>query len=136
MASGALDPEQARDAVARFHRRHHELCNFSMNFRAVEFLNFRVKATARRASFALEEIPAVTGNPEGALKRRRSAIFDGKRFKLPVYDGDRVRAGNVVEGPAIIEERTTTVVVPPSFDCAVDRFKSDVLTTHHKEDRP
>ena len=63
MASGPLDQEQVRDAVARFHRRHHELYNFSMGFRAVEFLNFRVKATARRASFALEEIPAVTGTP-------------------------------------------------------------------------
>jgi len=55
---------------------------------------------------------------------------------VPVYDGEKVRAGNVIRGPAIVEEKTTTVVIPPAFDCSVDRFKSYILTTHHKEDQP
>ncbi|MBI2089791.1 MAG: hypothetical protein HYT78_13795 [Deltaproteobacteria bacterium] len=61
------------------------------------------------------------------MKRRRSCIFDGKAFDTPVYDGERVRAGNVIQGPAILEEKTTTVVVPPSFQCRVDGFKNYLL---------
>jgi N-methylhydantoinase A len=128
MAPGALTPEHVKEAVAGFHRRHAEIYNFSMSFRAVEFLNFRVKATARKVPLTLEEISGGGSDPAGALKRRRSAVFDGKSIDTPVYDGEKVRAGNIVRGPAIIEEKTTTVVIPPSFDCSVDRFKSYVLT--------
>jgi len=128
MAAGTLSPEHLQEAVANFHKRHHELYTFSMGFRAVEFLTFRVKATARKAPFQIEEIPQGGKNPEEALKRRRNCLFDGKTFEVPVYDGEKIRAGNVIQGPAIIEEKTTTVVVPPSFQCSVDRFKSYVLT--------
>ena len=37
-------------------------------------------------------------------------------------------AGNVITGPAIIEETTTTVVIPAAFVCSVDKYKNYVLT--------
>ena len=127
MSPGTLTPEHLKEAVANFHKRHHELYTFSMGFRAVEFLTFRLKATARKAPFQLEEIAQGEENPEGALKRRRNCIFEGKTFDVPVYDGERIRAGNLIQGPAILEDKTTTVVVPPSFQCCVDRFKNYIL---------
>ena len=128
MASGTLTQEHLQEAVANFHKRHHELYTFSITFRGVEFLNFRVKATARKASFKIEEIPRGEKNAEGAFKRKRNCTFDGKTFDTPIYDGEKLLAANVIPGPAIIEEKTTTVVVPPSFECSVDRFKNYVLT--------
>jgi len=127
MAAGKLTEHHVKEAVAKFHKRHQELYTFSMNFRAVEFLNFRLKATARKAAFQLEKIAQGKKKPEGSLKRRRTCIFNGKSFNTPVYDGERIRAGNVIRGPAIIEEQTTTVVVPPAFECSADRFKSYIL---------
>jgi len=127
MAVGKLTEHHVKEAVAKFHKRHQELYTFSMNFRAVEFLNFRLKATARKAAFQLEKIAQGKKKPEGSLKRRRTCIFNGKSFNTPVYDGERIRAGNVIRGPAIIEEQTTTVVVPPAFECSADRFKSYIL---------
>lgn len=38
----------------------------------------------------------------------------------PVFDGDRLRHGNRIEGPAIVEKTTTTVFVPAGFDLQVD----------------
>ena len=37
-------------------------------------------------------------------------------------------AGNRVNGPAIIEETTTTVVVPEEYVCSVDKYKNYVLS--------
>ena len=37
-------------------------------------------------------------------------------METPVYDGALLRAGNRFPGPALIEETTTTVVVPPRYD--------------------
>jgi len=59
---------------------------------------------------------------------------DGKTWKLTLrdgllfHDGEKVLAGNVIAGPAIIEETTTTVVIPDAFVCSVDRYKNYVLT--------
>jgi N-methylhydantoinase A/oxoprolinase/acetone carboxylase beta subunit len=36
----------------------------------------------------------------------------------------------VIPGPAIIEETTTTVVIPEAYVCLVDKYKNYVLTRH------
>jgi N-methylhydantoinase A len=56
-----------------------------------------------------------------ALKGARSAYFEPAGFiATSVYDGEALRAGNVVEGPAIIERMGDSVVVPPGFTAQVD----------------
>jgi N-methylhydantoinase A/oxoprolinase/acetone carboxylase beta subunit len=45
-----------------------------------------------------------------------------------VYDGAQLVAGCRFNGPAIIEETTTTVVIPASYSCAVDQWKNYILT--------
>lgn len=133
MPLGPLSAEEIKNAVEAFHKRHDELYAFSMGFRAVEFLNFRLKATARKAPFKLEELPPGGRSPEAAFKRRRECVFSGKAIDTPVYDGNRLKAGNVIRGAAIIEEPTTTVVVLPAFDCSVDRFRNYVLNRREGE---
>jgi len=44
-----------------------------------------------------------------------------------VYDGTKLLSGNVLKGPAIIEEPTTTVVIPESFTARVDDYKNYIL---------
>src|SRR5690625_1987511 len=46
---------------------------------------------------------------------RVSMIVDGQRREIPLYDRDRMRAGQAVEGPAIIRERTGTNIVDPGW---------------------
>jgi len=46
----------------------------------------------------------------------------------PIYDGALLAAGHRLSGPAIIEETTTTVVIPSRYDCVVDDQKNYVLT--------
>ena len=38
------------------------------------------------------------------------------------WDGAVVEAGNVIKGPAIVEESTTTIVIPKSWTCRVDKY--------------
>ena len=35
--------------------------------------------------------------------------------------------GNVIEGPAIIEETTTTIVIPPKCSARVDHFRNVII---------
>src|SRR3990167_4274767 len=119
------DGEVTGDAVPvileAFHRQHEALFEFSMPFLKVEFSTFRLKASAPKAPFTLKKIGAGGKDASAALKRRRSCIFAGKKVDTPIYDGEQLLAGNVIAGPAIIEERTTTVLIPGGFRCTVDR---------------
>lgn len=110
-----------------FHRKHNETFTFDMTWRGVEFLTFRLKASAPRPHFRLEEIRAGKDSPSAALKRSRACWFDGRMADTPVYEGERLLAGNVIAGPAIIEERTTTVVIPSGFSARIDQFRNYTL---------
>ncbi|MBI4490844.1 MAG: hydantoinase/oxoprolinase family protein [Deltaproteobacteria bacterium] len=128
LSSADLTASQLEATLTRFHEKHAELYTFSMPWKSVEFLNFRLRATAARAPFHLRAIGR--GGPDSAigLKRHRSCRFDGREVEAPVYDGSQLLAGCRFSGPAIIEETTTTVVVPASFLCTVDRWKNYLLT--------
>ena len=48
-----------------------------------------------------------------AAKGQRPAYWKKEWLDFKLWDMDRLRAGNVVEGPAIIEPALTTFVIPP-----------------------
>ena len=129
---GEFTAERLAATVDEFHRQHEKLYTFRMPWKAAEFLTFRLRATAPRAPFHLRQIGAGGLDAVGAIKRRRHCWFDGQEVDTPVYDGARLLAGARFSGPAIIEETTTTVVVPARFDCAVDQWKNYLLTRVEK----
>jgi len=125
---GKLTRKHLDATVASFSREHEMLYTFGMPWQPVEILSLRLKALAAKAPFRLQKIGMGSKDPRAALKRRRKCRFDGKDLDTPVYDGDKIRAGNVLNGPAIVEETTMTVVVPKGYRCKVDDFKNYVLT--------
>jgi N-methylhydantoinase A len=79
----------------------------------VEIVNLRVVSIGRTARPALslsEESREGKVNPA-----TRNVFFRGSWHATPVMRREALRAGDVVEGPAIIEEFGTTTVVPPSW---------------------
>jgi len=128
LANGKLTQAHIDAAVADFGRRHEEMYTFLMPWKAVEILTLRLKATTPKAPFALPEVGNGGKDPKAALKRRRACRFNGKDVDTPVYDGEKILASNVIPGPAIIEETTTTVVIPKAYVCSVDKYKNYVLT--------
>lgn len=123
----ALSAEGLRSVVEDFHERHRSLYTFATPGRPVEFLTFRLKATVRRDALTLRGAERDGTDPEAARKGTRRCDFVDGIFDTRVYEGERLRPGTELTGPAIIEERTTTIVVPRSFTCAVDAFRNYVL---------
>jgi N-methylhydantoinase A len=98
--------------------------------REVEFLNVQLKATLRHEPLKLAAIAPVEGGADKAIKRRRPVLWNlSKGYEeTAVYDGDRLAAGHRVQGPAIVEEAATTVVIPPHYVCTVDKIKNYILS--------
>ena len=128
MAGGKMTREAVDAAAVGFARKHEELYTFAMPWKAVEVLTLRLKATTPNAPFALPQVAKGDADPKPALKRRRTCRFNGRDVDTPIYDGEKVLAGNVISGPAIIEETTTTVVIPEAYVCSVDKYKNYILT--------
>jgi N-methylhydantoinase A/oxoprolinase/acetone carboxylase beta subunit len=63
-------------------------------------------------------------SPRKALKCERDVYYsEATGFqKTSVYDGAAVLAGMELEGPCIVEERMTSIVVPPGEKLIVDDY--------------
>ena len=117
-----------KKVVEAFHKRHEELYTFSLRFYDVEIRSLRIIAKVKkRAPITVRELRSGTKDPSKALKRQRSCFFDGKFIKTPVYDSEKLKAGNFIVGPAIIEVPTTTAVIPKSWGCRVDKYGNYII---------
>ncbi|MCY4369100.1 MAG: hydantoinase/oxoprolinase family protein [bacterium] len=123
-AGGMRMLDAVEEAIDNFHAKHYDLYTFNMPWQGVELLTFRLRATVPKAPFELHRIPEGGPDPSAALKSHRDCWFGGERVSTPVFDGGRLQAGNRIAGPAIIEEPTTTVVIPGSFVATVDAQRS------------
>jgi len=128
MPSGTLTREAVAAGGERFAKKHDELFTFAMPWKPVEILTLRLKASTPNAPFALPQVEQGNVDAIGARKRLRTCRFNGGDVETQVYDGEKVLAGNIITGPAIIEETTTTVVIPDAYACSVDKYKNYVLT--------
>lgn len=88
----------------------------------IEVINIRVALTAPIGRAGLE-VEHGKGAAAKALKGRRKAWLAGRdRFAVvPVYDRYALPAGARIKGPAIIEEASTTLLVPPRARAHADR---------------
>jgi N-methylhydantoinase A len=105
-------PALIAEIEARFHRRHEELYTYASPEQEVVFVNARVAASGAvsvREQDARVAISTVPSTPRG----RRQAWFGAWR-KVDVYALDDLKPGQALEGPAIIEAETTTVVINDS----------------------
>ena len=118
--SGVRMLQAVEEAIDNFHAKHHDLYTFNMPWQGVELLTFRLRATVKKAPFELSRIAEGGSDPLAARKGERFCWFDGEQMATPIYDGARLQAGNVVSGPAIIEEPATTLVVPATYTATVD----------------
>jgi len=111
-----------------FDHKHEELLLFSTPQNPAQFISLRLKAIGAMAKPELPTIGVGEEDPSAALKGERECYFGKSGLVLtPIYDGDRLLAGNVIEGPSIVEETTTTVVLPPSCRCRVGTFGDYVI---------
>jgi 5-oxoprolinase (ATP-hydrolysing)/N-methylhydantoinase A len=83
----------------------------------VQVISFRVRCRGPLPALALTEAATGTGPMR---KAARLAWFDGRFVDTPVYDRYALTTGARLSGPAIIEEREATTVIPPGDSVTVD----------------
>ena len=128
---GALDAAAGERVLARFIERYGLLYGEGALLlgggNEVEL--HRVVGTRKIEPVAFPEHESAGPDAGAALKGERNAYFEPVGLTpTRVYDGDALRAGNEIDGPAIIERMGDSVVVPPDFRAQVDRLLTIRLT--------
>ncbi len=127
VASGPFGPVLATAAADAFHAAHRAL--YGYDFRGnprqpVEWVNLRVTGVGPIRRPALATFPPGDGDLERAQTGRRPVVF-GRALgpaDAAIYWRPALAAGDVVAGPAIIEEYGATVPVHPGYAARVDGF--------------
>jgi len=90
----------------------------------VEFINFKVRASLPKRLLQLPEIAASSRSLNDAVKGQRQAYSGIVKDFIPytVYDRYRLFPGARFKGPAIIEERESTVIVGEDASVSVDTY--------------
>jgi len=69
----------------------------------------------------IPEYPVSGPDASQALRTKRQCYWGNSGFEESnVYDFSKLKAGNEIPGPAILETEYTTLVVPPEFVCRID----------------
>jgi len=113
--------------VKEFHGLHKELFTFSLPWVQVEIINLRLTAKIKTKKIPVTKTEAGNHDPSEALIKHNQCYFSNQYIKTPIYNGQKLKSGNVIMGNAIIEEPTTTTVIPNGYICKVDVYGNYVV---------
>ncbi|WP_067477723.1 hydantoinase/oxoprolinase family protein [Nocardia amamiensis] len=83
-----------------------------------------------RVEIPRPELPKAEAPEDGVVEHHRvdSVVFGGSSYSTPRYRGSELAPGARVAGPAVIDQATTTIVVPPEWNAEVDDRSNIYLT--------
>jgi 5-oxoprolinase (ATP-hydrolysing)/N-methylhydantoinase A len=114
--------------VETFNRRYRELYKHLPSGRPIELLSWRLTARGPRPPVGLARSANGPASHGDVRKGSRPAYFLNAFVETAVYARYALVPGIEIAGPAIVEERESTTVVPPDMRATVDPFLNLVIT--------
>ena len=114
--------ESFADLQKSFEAQHKKLYGYDLPGQPVEALHWRLTAVGRTEKPSHSDRRAPKFREKVRPQRSRNVIFDGRQVMTEVYEGSELSAGSALEGPAIVEEPTTTIVLPPGSSLVVNQY--------------
>jgi 5-oxoprolinase (ATP-hydrolysing)/N-methylhydantoinase A len=96
----------------------------------IQIMNLRLRAVEGTGRIALEDVAAGNRRTGPGSKGRRRAYFGTRHGLMDARLTSRADLSEPSEGPVIIDEPDTTIVVPPGWSVRTDAVGSVVLEAH------
>ncbi len=125
-AEGSVVSTETLDRLHEdFHPAHEERYGHALRGTEIEILNIRLEASGR--AWDAPDLDEIAPGPETAPTSTRPAWFDGDFVTTPVYDALGLAAQVAIDGPALLELPTSTIVVAPRYRVVVHPSGSYLL---------
>ncbi len=129
LPAGPLRPSIIDALSAGFAAAHQRLYGFVAEDEQMQLVTFRAEATGIVSKADIR--PAAEGRPDprAAEFGRRDVWLreTGAFVSCPLYDRERLAAGNRIAGPAIVEQMDATTLIVPAATATVDRYLNLLL---------
>lgn len=129
MPSGPFTVEHVDHLHEQFYAAHTRTYGYATREDPVELVNVRLTALGVSPKPRLIDLPQGGSDSSQAVKGHRPVWFSETAgfTTCTVIDRSRLLWGNIVPGPAIIEELDATIVVHPEYQAEVDQHGNLVL---------
>ncbi|MFN3423658.1 MAG: hydantoinase/oxoprolinase family protein [Novosphingobium meiothermophilum] len=119
ITADVLNADGIAGILARFDAEHKRLFTFNMDT-PHEIVNLRAVAMGRALDLPAAELEKGDGNPAAARMRDHTLWMDGREQAAVIYDRAKLRAGDVIPGPAIVCEMDSTTLIEAGCVGTVD----------------
>lgn len=130
--AGTYTDETLRAICDTFEAKYEQLYGKGSAYReaGIDLVTFKVTSRATVYKPQMKKLDFYGEDPSVALKGTREVYWREARGwqRTSIYDAEKLRPGNQVEGPSIVESFGHTVVVPPGVLGAVDGHLNLILT--------
>lgn len=129
VSADELGPDGVAKLKEGFDNLHEQSYGYSVRNEPVEIVNIGLSAVGTIPPTNLREVGSGTNMPTRALKSRRPVFLSelGGYVDCPIYDRYALLQGNIITGPAVIEEVDSTTLVYPHYVAEVQRFGTLVV---------
>jgi N-methylhydantoinase A len=114
--------EALDDAVEAFHREHEREHAYRRDDTPVEIYQINLQAVGETRKAELPSHERDGDRPEAGGTRDVRFAGQGEPVETPVYERSALPAGARFEGPALVDQLDSTVLVPPGVRCEVDEW--------------
>jgi N-methylhydantoinase A len=121
LPSGRIDDEEVKKIIERFHEYHEREYAFRLDS-PVEIVNFHLVGEYRVKKFELKELNNIVSSLDDAIMQERRIYVNGNELTVPVYSKQKLSPRFRIDGPAIIEDPTSTILVLSSQKAIVDKY--------------
>jgi N-methylhydantoinase A len=127
--SGPVTTQAIEDWKQGFHAFYDKSYGYSAPESPVEVTTMTVSGSGRPGRMPVTKIPAGGATPDAeALVLTREVCLDGHTWQeIPFYHRNALRAGNRIEGPAVVDDGLSTILVTPDSTASVDAYGNVII---------
>jgi len=118
--AGPVTASSIASLVEAFAQQYRERYAYFFDGEPIEIVNIRVAGLGHNRPIELPTGSGAPADPQPARKGARPVYFESAGFlDTVVYDRLRLRPGMVIVGPALVEEQTSSTLIPPGSHAGI-----------------
>lgn len=124
-----IQQDSLENIIEKFFNEHEKVYGYARKDGTVEFVNYRLTAVGKLPKAVFKEEALESTIPEPIEKR---LIFYAEAnepgvFETDIYKREQLRPGTKLNGPLIVEQMDTTIMVLPDQDVEIDAFRNMII---------